>query len=205
MFKFIIFNLIIVLSISCSSQKKVENNKKEMEIKKELGTKENIKTTKVYFLKDKKKYPLTAITPQVLLTNKTDKNNSLYTKEYDFNSDGKIDMIIVYNNKKEIEKIYSDLDLDLKHDVIDYYKNNKKYKREFLNYITRKPYIIVYYDIKGNITMAMFDRNMDSKMDNKSLYKNGLLYEVQIDSNSDGKFNVIKKIETKKPEEKDGK
>jgi hypothetical protein len=53
--------------------------------------------------------------------------------------------------------------------------------------------------------MTLFDKNLDGEPDYKSLYKDGQLYEIQIDSNADGKFNIIKKIKIKKNKEEDGK
>jgi len=204
--KFTIFSLIIVLSISCSSQKEVQKEKKELEIKKELKIDTKTQTTKIFFIQDTKKYPESSKNPQIQLTHKIKNNKKiLYTKEYDFNSDGKMDMIIIYNSKKEIEKIYSDLDFDLKHDVIDYYKNGIIHKRELINNITKKPYTIINYDKNKKITMTLSDRNLDGLVDHKSLYKDGVLYEIQIDSNSDGKFNITKKINLKKTEEEGGK
>jgi hypothetical protein len=205
-FKLTILITIILLLASCSSQEKVEKSKTDLEIKKELKSDEVTKKTDIYFLKDKNKYPIASKNSQIKITNKVkDSNELLYTKEYDFNSDGKNDMLVIYNSKKEIEKIYSDLDFDLKHDVIDYYKNNKLNKRELLSDITQKPYIIIQYDNKNNIQMTLFDKNLDGEPDYKSLYKDGQLYEIQIDSNADGKFNIIKKIKIKKNKEEDGK
>ncbi len=205
-FRFIIFSLIIILSVSCSSQKKVKKDEKEMEIKKELKTNEKTQITKIFFIQDSQKYPHSSKNNQIQLTYKLKDNQKiLYTKEYDFNSDGKMDMIIVYNSKKEIKKIYTDLDFDLKHDVIDYYKNGKIYKRELISNITKKPYTIINYDKNKNIVMTLSDRSFDGKIDHKALYKNGLLYEIQIDSNSDGKFNIIQKIKRKTTEEEGGK
>ena len=206
MFKFTIFSLVVILSISCSSQKKVQKEKKDLEIKQELKTDTETQTSKIYFIQDTKKYPESSKNPQIKLTYKIKNNQKiLYTKEYDFNSDGKMDMIIIYNSKKEIEKIYSDLDFDLKHDVVDYYKNGIIYKRELINHITKKPYNIINYDKNKKIIMTLSDRNLDGLIDHKSLYKNGALYEVQTDSNSDGKFNITKKIQIKKTEEEGGK
>lgn len=206
MLKFTIFGLIIILSISCSSQKKVQKEKKELEIKKELKIDTKTQTTKIFFIQDTKKYPESSKNPQMQLTYKIKNNKKiLYTKEYDFNNDGKMDMIIVYNSKQEIKKIYSDLDFDLKHDVVDYYKNGIIYKRELINNITKKPYTIISYDKNKKITMTLSDRNLDGLVDYKSLYKDGILYEIQIDSASDGKFNITKKIKLKKSEEEGGK
>jgi len=203
-FKFIVFILLTVLVISCSSQKEVKSNKKELEVKKDLKINDNTETTQIFFLQDKHKYPESVKNSQLQITKEAKKGQEL-TKEYDFNSDGKMDMMVLYTQKGEIDKIYSDLDFDLKHDVIDFYKNNKKNKRELLSDLTKKPHITIFYNENGKITSTLFDRNLDGKPDQKSLYKNGVLYEVQLDSNSDGKFNITKKIAPPKSKDEDGK
>jgi len=203
-FKFILFILLTIFAFSCSSQKEVKKNKNDLEVKNDLKIGKEVKTTEVYFLKDKKKYPVTSENLQIKVTDNI-KTNSNLTKEYDFNGDGKIDMMISYKEDKTIDKIYSDLDFDLKHDVIDYYTKGKLLKRELLNDVTKKPHITIFYNTKGELTSTLFDKNLDGRPDKKSLYKDGKLYQVLIDSNSDGKFNVTKKVVQKNTKDEDGK
>ena len=204
MFKFILFILFTVFVFSCSSQKEVKKNENELDVKSKLKTAKEVKTTEVYFLEDKKKYPVTSEKLQIKITSNI-KSNSNLTREYDFNGDGKVDMMVSYNKDKTIDKIYSDLDFDLKHDVIDYYKKGKLSKRELLSDVTQKPHITIIYNLSGEIKTTLFDRNLDGRPDEKSLYKAGKLYQVLIDSNSDGKFNVTKKIIQKNTKDEDGK
>ena len=201
-FKKIMILLVILISTSCSSSKKVEKTKKEVDIRKEVKTDKQKEIDKIYFLNNKR-YPFTSKYSQVIETAILENNTkSIHTKEYDFNSDGTIDMLMLFD-KGELIKIISDLDFDNNYDVIDYYKNKHLVERQIINHINKKTYIWIHYDKNGKIIRKEMDTTLNGKVNQLFLYQNSILTEKRFDTNGDGKFDKIKHIKKEIKKDKD--
>lgn len=191
---FVVF--MVLLSISCTSTNVKKEEIKSLEVKDDLNNSQK-ELNKIY-LNENNNIPQKIISYLIKGENKIK-----YSSEYDFNNDGMIDTMVIFEENGNIAKIYSDLDYDRKEDIIDIYSNNKITERQIKNHINNQIYIWKIYDDKGLILTKDVDDNLDGKKNIQFRYVNGQLTQKLIDINNDGVMDntqVIKQQSTKTDE-----
>ncbi len=191
---FVVF--MVLLSISCTSTNVKKEEIKSLEVKDDLNNSQK-ELNKIY-LNENNNIPQKIISYLIKGENKIK-----YSSEYDFNNDGMIDTMVIFEENGNIAKIYSDLDYDRKEDIIDIYSNNKITERQIKNHINNQIYIWKIYDDKGLILTKDVDDNLDGKKNIQFRYVNGQLTQKLTDINNDGVMDntqVIKQQSTKTDE-----
>jgi len=186
----------VLLSISCTSTNVKKEEIKSLEVKDDLNNSQK-ELNKIY-LNENNNIPQKIISYLIKGENKIK-----YSSEYDFNNDGMVDTMVIFEENGNIAKIYSDLDYDRKEDIIDIYSNNKITERQIKNHINNQIYIWKTYDDKGLILIKDIDDNLDGKKNIQFRYVNGQLSQKLTDINNDGVMDntqVIKQQSTKTDE-----
>lgn len=188
---FVVF--MVLMLISCTSTNVKKEEIKSLEVKDDLNNSQK-ELNKIY-LNENNNIPQKIISYLIKGENKIK-----YSSEYDFNNDGMIDTMVIFEENGNISKIYSDLDYDRKEDIIDIYSNNKITERQIKNHINNQIYIWKIYDDKGLILTKDIDDNLDGKKNIQFRYVNGQLTQKLTDINNDGIMDntqVIKQQSTK--------
>ncbi len=188
---FVVF--MVLMLISCTSTNVKKEEIKSLEVKDDLNNSQK-ELNKIY-LNENNNIPQKIISYLIKGENKIK-----YSSEYDFNNDGMIDTMVIFEENGNISKIYSDLDYDRKEDIIDTYSNNKITERQIKNHINNQIYIWKIYDDKGLILIKDIDDNLDGKKNIQFRYVNGQLTQKLTDINNDGIMDntqVIKQQSTK--------
>lgn len=192
---FFVFFMVLLL-ISCTSTNVKKEEIKSLEVKDDLNNSQK-EINKIY-LNENNNIPQKIISYLIKGENKIK-----YSSEYDFNNDGMIDTMVIFEENGNISKIYSDLDYDRKEDIIDIYSNNKITERQIKNHINNQIYIWKIYDDKGLILTKDIDDNLDGKKNIQFRYINGQLAQKLTDINNDGVMDntqIIKQQSTKTDE-----
>ncbi len=187
----------VLLSVSCTSTNVKKEEIKSLEIKDDLNNSQK-ELNKIY-LNENNNIPQKIISYLIKGENKIK-----YSSEYDFNNDGMVDTMVIFEENGNIAKIYSDLDYDRKEDIIDIYSNNKLSERQIKNHINNQIYIWKIYDDKGLILTKDIDDNLDGKKNIQLKYVNGQLAQKLTDINNDGTMDNVQiiKQQTTKTNEK---
>jgi len=187
----------VLLSVSCTSTNIKKDDIKSLEIKDDLNNSQK-ELNKIY-LNENNNIPQKIVSYLI----KGEKKIK-YSSEYDFNNDGMVDTMVIFEENGNIAKIYSDLDYDRKEDIIDIYSNNKLSERQIKNHINNQIYIWKIYDDKGLILTKDIDDNLDGKKNIQLKYVNGQLAQKLTDINNDGTMDNVQiiKQQTTKTNEK---
>ncbi|QDG54325.1 hypothetical protein FIV42_27335 [Persicimonas caeni] len=110
----------------------------------------------------------------------------LRKKEVDVNSDGKIDIVRLYNKNGTPLKERLDVDLDGKADTVSYFGNGELVKKEVLSEDASEVVETRYY-ADGKIIRVEKDLNQDSKVDYWEFYEEGSLDRIGRDIDADGR------------------
>jgi len=114
--------------------------------------------------------------------------SSLKVETKDKNNDGKPDVWLYYNDKKEHVKSGADKNYDNKVDYVRYLSNNKPVKEEGDLNFDGVSDIWVYYE-NGKKAKAERDTNFDTKPDIFIYYSNDKIIKVEKDTDFDGKID----------------
>jgi len=112
--------------------------------------------------------------------------DKLVRKELDVNSDGKVDITKLYDEKEQVAQESYDLDFDGKVDQINHYEKGLIVRKErFLDGTQGKPQLWIYYE-KGKITRKERDTNGDGKVDYWEYWENDQVDRIGEDLDGDG-------------------
>lgn len=110
----------------------------------------------------------------------------LRKKEVDVNSDGKIDIVRLYNKNGTLLKEHLDVDLDGHADTVSYFDNSELAKKELLSEDASEVVETRYYS-DGKLLRVEKDLNKDEKVDYWEFYEEGTLDRIGRDIDADGR------------------
>lgn len=110
----------------------------------------------------------------------------LRKKEVDVNSDGKIDIVRLYNKSGTPIKEHLDVDLDGNADTVSYFDNGELVKKEILSEDASEVVETRFYT-ESKITRVEKDLNKDEKVDYWEFYEEGSLDRIGRDIDADGR------------------
>ncbi len=110
----------------------------------------------------------------------------LRKKEVDVNSDGKIDIVRLYNKNGTLLKEHIDVDLDGNADTVNYFDNGELVKKEVLSDDAKEVVETRFYT-DGTILRVEKDLNQDEKVDYWEFYEEGVLDRIGKDVDADGR------------------
>jgi hypothetical protein len=134
----------------------------------------------------------------------TGKENLLHVRtEIDLNSDGKIDIRIIYKNNSKVREEF-DLDFDGKVDVINLYDDQGfLHKQEYFisSKDPSKPDLFKYYEVIGEkanrrvqLVRKERDSNLDGKIDYWEYWEEGKLVRIGRDTDHNGTVDVWENV-----------
>lgn len=186
--------LIAIIWVGCGNSATKKDNLQSLKIKEAETT--QTKEIKQIFFKEDDQIPQKQVTYLVSKDNK-----ELFSTEYDFNQDGFVDMLILYNKKGNIKKIFSNLDHDHDYDIIDLYKGGKLDQRHIKNHITGKVYIWRYYNQQGELIKKEVDNTLSGIKNLFLYYEKGKPVKQSVDLNDDGIIDKTEVITAKNSKE----
>ncbi len=132
---------------------------------------------------------------------KTTQIGHLVRKEVDINHDGRVDVVILYDDSEVRTEEHTDLDFDGRIDEKAFYENNALVRKEIdLNY-DGKSDISKYY-VNGKLQRIESDRNSDKIIDTWEYYEGGNLDRIGTDTTGDGEVDRWEVKRVAKKEEK---
>ena len=117
------------------------------------------------------------------------KTEVITCKQVDLNHDGKIDMVMYYDDggsQVVLEEI--DGDFDGKFDFTAYYNQNKRVRDEFDMNFDQRVDLWKYYE-EGKLVRIEKDRNNDGKVDEWEYYEGGKLDRIGYDTSGSGRID----------------
>jgi hypothetical protein len=117
------------------------------------------------------------------------KTEVITCKQVDLNHDGKIDMVMYYDDGGSqivLEEI--DGDFDGKFDFTAYYNQNKRVRDEFDMNFDQRVDLWKYYE-EGKLVRIEKDRNNDGKVDEWEYYEGGKLDRIGYDTSGSGRVD----------------